>query len=244
MLATLADDVPGARAGRSRSSGTGIASSRQWPGRGGASDAEGPGLHGRFANVAKELVKALKTPDCVVDGEVCALDEKGRPSFSAMQQSKTGTPIVYFVFDLLEVEGEPIIDLPLVGATKTAREAARQEKQDRPFLRELRRRAGTAAGRQAAARGDRGQAGEVEVPARQAHARLAEDRHTAVGVRDRGLHTGVRAGGRGRSDPWCSPLIAAVSLVYVGNVGTGFTEQEIERSEGAQATAAGQGAFP
>ena len=42
----------------------------------------------RFANVAKELAKALKTPDCVVDGEVCALDEEGRPSFSAMQQGE------------------------------------------------------------------------------------------------------------------------------------------------------------
>src|SRR5215210_6889970 len=42
----------------------------------------------RFARIAKELVKALKTPHCVVDGEVCALDEEGRPSFSAMQQSK------------------------------------------------------------------------------------------------------------------------------------------------------------
>jgi bifunctional non-homologous end joining protein LigD len=67
----------------------------------------------RFSNVAKELVKALKTPDCVVDGEVCALDEEGRPSFSAMQQAKAGTPIVYYVFDLLEVDGEPIIELPL-----------------------------------------------------------------------------------------------------------------------------------
>jgi bifunctional non-homologous end joining protein LigD len=67
----------------------------------------------RFANVAKELAKALKTPDCVVDGEVCALDEEGRPSFSAMQQAKPGTPIVYYVFDLLEVDGEPVIDLPL-----------------------------------------------------------------------------------------------------------------------------------
>ena len=67
----------------------------------------------RFANVAKELVKALKTPDAVVDGEVCALDEEGRPSFSAMQQGKPGTPIVYYVFDLLEVEGEPVIELPL-----------------------------------------------------------------------------------------------------------------------------------
>jgi bifunctional non-homologous end joining protein LigD len=67
----------------------------------------------RFANVAKELEKALKTPDAVVDGEVVALDEEGRPSFSAMQQGKPGTPILYYVFDLLEVEGEPVIDLPL-----------------------------------------------------------------------------------------------------------------------------------
>jgi len=75
----------------------------------------------RFANVAKELVKALKTPDCVVDGEVCALDEEGRPSFSAMQQGKPDTPIVYYVFDLLEVEGEPVIDLPLSERRKRLR---------------------------------------------------------------------------------------------------------------------------
>src|SRR3954467_6505137 len=66
----------------------------------------------RFANVAKELAKALKTPDAVVDGEVCALDEEGRPSFSATQQRKPGTPIVYYLFGLLGVDGEPIIDLP------------------------------------------------------------------------------------------------------------------------------------
>jgi bifunctional non-homologous end joining protein LigD len=75
----------------------------------------------RFANVAKELAKALKTPDCVVDGEVCALDDEGRPSFSAMQQGKQGTPIVYYVFDLLEVDGEPVIDLPLSERRKRLR---------------------------------------------------------------------------------------------------------------------------
>src|SRR3954447_15583806 len=77
----------------------------------------------RFAGVAKELAKALKTPHCVVDGEVCALDDEGRPSFSAMQQSKTGTPIVYYVFDLLEVEGEPIVDRPLSERRKRLRKA-------------------------------------------------------------------------------------------------------------------------
>src|SRR5438552_441086 len=70
-------------------------------------------LTGRFPTVAKELAKAVKTPDCVLDGEVCALDEQGRASFSAMQQGKPGTPLVYFVFDLLELEGEQLVDLPL-----------------------------------------------------------------------------------------------------------------------------------
>src|SRR4051812_5466497 len=67
----------------------------------------------RFPGVARALPSALKSPDFVVDGEVCALDEEGRPSFSAMQQGKPETPIVYFVFDLLELDGEPLVDLPL-----------------------------------------------------------------------------------------------------------------------------------
>ena len=73
----------------------------------------GNDLTERFAGVAREIVKALKTPGCVVDGEVCALDDEGRTSFSAMQQGKASTPFVYYVFDLLEVEGQSLIDLPI-----------------------------------------------------------------------------------------------------------------------------------
>ena len=65
----------------------------------------------RFPNVAKEIAKAVKSPDAVLDGEVCALDERGRASFSAMQQG--GAPLVYYAFDLLELDGEPLVDLPL-----------------------------------------------------------------------------------------------------------------------------------
>jgi bifunctional non-homologous end joining protein LigD len=67
----------------------------------------------RFPAIAKALEKAVRSPECVVDGEVCALDEQGRPSFSAMQQGKAGTPLVYAVFDVLEVDGVPVVDLPL-----------------------------------------------------------------------------------------------------------------------------------
>src|SRR5207253_4008426 len=73
----------------------------------------GNDLTGRFPEIAKALAKAVKSPDCVVDGEVCAFDEEGRPSFSAMQQAKPGTPYAYEVFDLLELDGQPLVDLPL-----------------------------------------------------------------------------------------------------------------------------------
>ena len=71
----------------------------------------GNDLTARFPAVAKELVKALRSPDAVVDGEVCALDEGGRPSFSAMQQGSQR--LVYEVFDLLELDGEPLVGVGL-----------------------------------------------------------------------------------------------------------------------------------
>jgi bifunctional non-homologous end joining protein LigD len=64
----------------------------------------------RFAQVASQLPRALRTSNCVLDGEVCAIDEQGRASFSAMQQG--GRPLVYYVFDLLELEGEPLVQRP------------------------------------------------------------------------------------------------------------------------------------
>jgi bifunctional non-homologous end joining protein LigD len=78
----------------------------------------GNDLTQRFADVAKKIPKGLKTPHCVLDGEVCALDDTGKSSFSAMQQAKPGTPFVYYVFDVLEVEGEPLLELPLVERRK------------------------------------------------------------------------------------------------------------------------------
>ncbi|MDX6407313.1 MAG: bifunctional non-ous end joining protein LigD [Gaiellaceae bacterium] len=119
MLATLAEEVP---------RGANWAFEVKWDGyRAIATVAgsdvtltsrNGNDLTRRFETVAKETTKAVKTPDCVLDGEVCALDETGRSSFSAMQQGKAGTPIAYYVFDVLEIEGEPVVDLPLVERRK------------------------------------------------------------------------------------------------------------------------------
>jgi bifunctional non-homologous end joining protein LigD len=73
-------------------------------------------LTGEFPEL-HELSKLIKAKNAVLDGEVVALDEQGRASFSLMQQ-RTGIrkggrrvgarrelQIVYYIFDLLYVDG-------------------------------------------------------------------------------------------------------------------------------------------
>ncbi len=61
----------------------------------------------RFRRVALDLGRGLRTFSCVVDGEVCAVDEQGVPRFQLLQNGK-GT-LVYYLFDVLEVEGESYV---------------------------------------------------------------------------------------------------------------------------------------
>src|SRR5438270_8502570 len=67
----------------------------------------------------------LKVENAILDGEVVALDEEGRPSFSLMQQrtgmthpgTRTardrGVPIVYYAFDLLYLNGHNLMAVEL-----------------------------------------------------------------------------------------------------------------------------------
>src|SRR5215472_6298413 len=71
----------------------------------------GHDLLDRFPEVARALPRALGSPDCVVDGEVCALDEEGRPSFSLLQAGDVAR--TYLVFDLLELDREELTGQPL-----------------------------------------------------------------------------------------------------------------------------------
>jgi bifunctional non-homologous end joining protein LigD len=52
--------------------------------------------------------------DTVIDGEVVALDEHGRPSFDLLQGLGTGLPtIVFYAFDLLMLHGSDVRAWPL-----------------------------------------------------------------------------------------------------------------------------------
>ena len=184
----------------------------------------------RFENVAKELVRALKTPDCVVDGEVCALDDEGRPSFSAMQQRKSGTPIVYYLFDLLEADGEPVLDLPLSERRGRLEKLLDKRNRTVKFSESF----------------DDGPALMVAAKERRLEGVVAKrlDSRYLPGKRSRdwlkfkshGEQEFVIAGytsGKGRRATGFGSLVLAVygddGLEYVGNVGTGFDEAEIER---------------
>ncbi|MDX6452217.1 MAG: bifunctional non-ous end joining protein LigD [Gaiellaceae bacterium] len=77
-------------------------------------------LTGRFPEVAKAIVKAVKSPNAVIDGEICRIDPSGKTSFSELQQGSG--PLVYYAFDLLELDGDSRIDLPLTERKEQLRE--------------------------------------------------------------------------------------------------------------------------
>jgi bifunctional non-homologous end joining protein LigD len=186
-------------------------------------------LTGRFPQVAKELAKTVKTPECVVDGEVCALDELGRPSFSAMQQGKPGTPIVYEVFDLLELEGEPLVDLPL--AERRRRLEQLLDRRNKTVRLSDVFEDGNALYEAARTQGLEG------VIAKRADSPYRQGKRTRdwLKIKTHGRQEFVIAGytkGQGRRSGRFGSLVLGVwrggELVYVGNCGTGFTDKDID----------------
>jgi bifunctional non-homologous end joining protein LigD len=81
-----------------------------------------------FANRFGEIVSALDRMEigpCVLDGEVVALDAKGRPSFQELQNSRsTRQPIVYYVFDIVNYDGYDLKGLSLVERRKVLEKVA------------------------------------------------------------------------------------------------------------------------
>jgi bifunctional non-homologous end joining protein LigD len=74
-------------------------------------------LRARYPEVA-EAMKALPVDECVIDGEVVALDEEGRSSFQLLQgleMEGRKSPIRLYVFDLMQMNGRSLTGLPLTA---------------------------------------------------------------------------------------------------------------------------------
>ncbi|MFN2472054.1 MAG: DNA ligase D [Gaiellaceae bacterium] len=190
----------------------------------------GNDLTARFERVARELPRALRTPDCVLDGEVCALDEQGRASFSAMQQGKSGTPIAFYVFDLLELEGRSVIDLsfnerrrllePLLDRRNAVIKLSETFDDGEGLLQAV------------------GAQGLEGIVAKRADSRYVPGKrsHDWLKIKTHGRQEFVVCGytkGQGRRSSVFGSLVLGVyrggELHFVGNVGTGFNDTEIDR---------------
>jgi bifunctional non-homologous end joining protein LigD len=72
-------------------------------------------LSARFPDIV-EAIKNLPARECVIDGEVVALDEEGRSSFQLLQAHEMEgrkSPIYFYAFDLLQLDGKSLIGLPV-----------------------------------------------------------------------------------------------------------------------------------
>jgi bifunctional non-homologous end joining protein LigD len=110
-------------------------------------------LRARFPEIAA-AVKELPVHDCVIDGEVVALDDEGRSSFQLLQAREMEgkkSPIYYYVFDLLQADGRSLLNAPLLkrkallarvceGAEEPIRLSGEIGGDPRPLLREVKRR--------------------------------------------------------------------------------------------------------
>ncbi|MGA9307032.1 MAG: non-homologous end-joining DNA ligase [Candidatus Sulfotelmatobacter sp.] len=78
----------------------------------------------------KDLPKFVRAKSAILDGEVVALDDQGRASFTLMQQrtgfrpggrrgaAKAEVPVLYYAFDLLYLDGYDLRKLPLEDRKK------------------------------------------------------------------------------------------------------------------------------
>jgi bifunctional non-homologous end joining protein LigD len=74
--------------------------------------------HLSFERTYAPIVESLKQlgHEAVLDGEIVVLDDSGKPQFQLLQnyQSTKKGPLVYFVFDLLYLDGHDLRGLPLL----------------------------------------------------------------------------------------------------------------------------------
>ena len=69
----------------------------------------------RFPEIV-EAVTSLPARECVIDGEVVRLDKEGRSSFQLLQAREMEgrkSPVYFYAFDLLQLEGKSLLSLPL-----------------------------------------------------------------------------------------------------------------------------------
>ena len=183
-----------------------------------------------------------KLPDCIVDGEIVALDDNGASDFAALQAALsegTSDQLVFFAFDLLYADGQDLQGLPL-SSRKEKLGALLAAAKRSPLLRFVEHfETGGDAVLQSACR--LSSEGIVSKRVDSTYVSGRSDSWTKAKCRA-GHEVVVGAwtdtGGRFKS------LIVGVNrdgkLVHVGQVGTGFGKEKVERLMPRLRAAAGE----
>jgi bifunctional non-homologous end joining protein LigD len=186
----------------------------------------------------ERAVRALPVERAILDGEVVALDSEGRPSFQRLQgrakvtrpidvrRAVVDTPVTFFAFDLLAVEGHDLRQLPLVDRKALLRRVLPPTGIVR-YLDHFERE-GEALYEQVRARGLEG------IMAKRADSPYRAGRSSAwLKMRTRRVETftvvGFTAprGSRGGLGALQLAREENGELVYAGRVGTGFTDKQL-----------------
>ncbi|MGQ3212539.1 DNA ligase D [Shinella sp.] len=173
---------------------------------------------------------ATPLPDCIIDGEICALDENGAPDFAALQaalsEKNTGN-LVYFAFDLLFDGGEDLREKALTDR-KSRLQDLLDDATDDPHLRfvEHFETGGDAVLRSACKLSLEG------IVSKQAGAPYKSGRtETWAKSKCRAGHE-VVIGGYAKTNGKFRSLLVGVNrgdhFVYVGRVGTGYGAKKVE----------------
>ena len=197
-------------------------------------------ITGRYPELVG-LPSAVTASEAILDGEVVAFDEQGKPSFSTLQRRMhvgdphavrahvSATPILYAVFDVLFVDGESLMDRPwterravledlVVGGDRWRVPAAHAD--------------GAAL---AAASREQGLEGIVakRVKSLYVPGRRSADWVKVKNIRRQEVVVGGWLPGAGRREGTIGALIVGVyegdDLRFTGKVGTGFTDAELDR---------------
>jgi len=208
----------------------------------------GNDITGRYPEL-RGLADALEGHRTVLDGEVVAFDETGRPSFGRLQtrmhvasaaevaRRAETVPITYVVFDLLELDGQEVMPLPY---TERRRLLAELVPDDGCWTVPAYRDAGDGLALLDAVR----QQGLEGVMAKRVDSPYLAGKRSSSWVKAKArlrqefVVGGWQPGEKGRLGQLGSLLVGVYdkgTLRYCGKVGTGFTMRELDRLAGVLA---------
>ena len=187
------------------------------------------------------LSAAVSATEAILDGEVVAFDEQGKPSFSTLQRRMhvgdphavrahaSTTPILYAIFDVLFVDGESVMERPWTERRAVLEElVAPGDRWRVPATHED----GAALADATRAQGLEGivakRTKSLYVPGRR-----SPDWVKVKNIRRQEVVIGGWLPGGGRREGTIGAIIVGVyegeDLRFAGKVGTGFTDAELDR---------------